>query len=152
MGDLRVTRDGAFYGVSIRGVLESGAGEPLYVSVRAQRVEWCDPADPDAGPGGWIRSEAAGATQGELELRFTREKVHERALAQLEAWRADPPPNLVGVSSVSEQYVGLIDQDEGNGVGIQHSEERQDRSAARAYATWSSGKLRAAPAPPDEQR
>ena len=142
MGDLRVTRDGAFYGVSIRGVLESGAGEPLYVSVRAQRVEWCDPSDPDAGPSGWIRSEAPGATQAELELRFTREKVHERALAQLESWRANPPPNLVGVSSVSEQYVGLIDQDDGNGIGIQHTEERQDRSAARAYATWSSGKLK----------
>jgi hypothetical protein len=142
MGDLRVTRDGAFYGVSIRGVLESGAGEPLYVSVRAQRVEWCDPSDPDAGPSGWIRSEAPGAMEAELELRFTREKVHERALAQLEAWRANPPPNLVGVSSVSEQYVGLIDQDDGNGIGIQHTEERQDRSAARAYATWSSGKLK----------
>ena len=142
MGDLSVTRDGAFYGVSIRGVLESGAGEPLYVSVRAQRVEWCDPSDPDAGPSGWIRSEAPGATQAELELRFTREKVHERALAQLEAWRADPPPNLVGVSSVSEQYVGLINQDDGQGIGIQHTEERQDRSAARAYATWSSGKLK----------
>ena len=148
MGDLRVTRDGAFYGVSIRGVLESGAGEPLYVSVRAQRVEWCDPSDPDAGPSGWIRSEAPGATQAELELRFTREKVHERALAQLEVWRANPPPNLVGVSSVSEQYVGIIDQDEGNGVGIQHTEERQDRSGARAYATWSSGKLRDRPPPP----
>ena len=99
-------------------------------------------AIPTAGPGGWIRTEATGATQGELELRFTREKVHERALAQLEAWRADPPPNLVGVSSVSEQYCGLINQDDGNGVGIQHTEERQDRSAARAYATWSGGKLR----------
>jgi hypothetical protein len=148
MGDLRVTRDGAFYGVRIRGVLESGAGEPLYVSVNAQRVEWCDPGDPDAGPGGWIRSEAAGATLGELELRFTREKVHERALAQLEAWRADPPPNLVGVSSVSEQYCGLINQDDGSGVGIQLTEERQDRSAARAYATWASGKLRDRPLPP----
>ncbi len=144
MGDLRVTRDGAFYGVTIRGVLESGAGQPLYVSVRAKHVEWCDPDDPDAGPQGWLRSEAPKALQAELELRFTREKVHERALAQLEAWRAAPPPNLVGVSSVSKQYVGLIDQDQGNGVGIQHGEERQDRSAARAYATWSSGKLRAA--------
>lgn len=143
MGDLRVTRDGAFYGVSIRGVLESGAGEPLFVSVIAKRVEWCDPDDPDAGPSGWIRSESPRATQGELELRFTRERVHARALAQLEAWRANPPPNLVGVSSVSEQYVGLIDQDEGNGVGIQHTEGRQDRSAARAYATWSSGTLKA---------
>ncbi len=127
--------------MTIRGVLESGAGEPLYVSVLAQRVEWCDPGDPDAGPGGWVRSEAVTATQAEIELRFTREKVHARALAQLEAWRADPPPNLVGVSSVAQQYVGLIDQDSGNGVGIQHTEERQDRSAARAYATWSSGKL-----------
>ena len=144
MGDLRVTRDGAFYGVTIRGVLESGAGQPLYVSVRATHVEWCDPKDPDAGPQGWLRSESPKALQAELELRFTREKVHERALAQLEAWRAAPPPNLVGVSSVSKQYVGLIDQDEGNGVGIQHNEERQDRSAARAYATWSSGKLHAA--------
>ncbi len=144
MGDLRVTRDGAFYGVSIRGVLESGAGEPLYVSVRARRAEWCDPGHPDAGPDGWIRSEAPDGLLGELELRFTREKVHERALAQLERWRADPPPNLVGVSSVEQQYVGLIDQDQGNGVGIQHSEERQDRSAARAYATWSGGKLRTA--------
>ena len=142
MGDLRVTRDGAFYGVTIRGVLESGAGEPLYVSVRAQRVEWSDPGDPDAGPGGWVRSEAAAETQAELELRFTREKVHERAVAQLETWRADPPPNLVGVSSVAQQYVGLIDQDQGNGVGIQHTEERQDRSASRAYATWSTGKLK----------
>jgi hypothetical protein len=144
MGDLRVTRDGAFYGVSIRGVLESGAGEPLYVSVRAQRVEWCDPEDPNAGPDGWIRSESADGLLGELELRFTREKVHERAIAQLEVWRADPPPNLVGVSSVVQQYVGLIDQDAGNGVGIQHTEERQDRSASRAYATWSSGRLHAA--------
>ena len=142
MGDLRVTRDGAFYGVSIRGVLESGAGEPLYVSIRATRVEWCEPGHPDAGADGWIRSEAPGGLSGELELRFTREKVHERALDQLEQWRADPPPNLVGVSSVVQQYVGLIDQDEGNGVGIQHTEERQDRSAARAYATWSSGRLR----------
>lgn len=130
--------------MTIRGVLESGAGEPLYVSVLAQRAEWCDPGDPDAGPGGWVRSEAATAMTAELELRFTREKVHERALAQLEGWRADPPPNLVGVSSVAQQYVGLIDQDTGNGVGIQHTEERQDRSAARAYATWSSGKLRPA--------
>lgn len=144
MGDLRVTRDGAFYGVSIRGVLESGAGEPLYVSVRAVRAEWCDPAHPDAGPDGWIRSQAADGLLGELELRFTREKVHERAIAQLEEWRADPPPNLVGVSSVEQQYVGLIDQDKGNGVGIQHTEDRQDRSAARAYATWSSGRLRTA--------
>ncbi len=142
MGDLRVTRDGAFYGVSIRGVLESGAGEPLYVSIRAKRVEWCEPGHPDAGPDGWIRSEAPDGIDGELELRFTRDKVHERAIAQLEVWRAEPPPNLVGVSSVVQQYVGLIDQDEGNGVGIQHTEERQDRSAARAYATWSSGKLR----------
>jgi hypothetical protein len=145
VGDLRVTRDGAFYGVTIRGVLESGAGEPLYVSIRAQRSEWCDPAHPAAGPGGWIRSEAT--TDAELELRFTREKVHERAIAQLEAWRAEPPPNLVGVSSVVQQYVGLIDQDSGNGVGIQHTEERQDRSAARAYATWSSGKLKTVPEP-----
>lgn len=143
MADLRVTRDGAFYGVSIRGVLESGAGEPLYVSIRAERVEWCDPGDPDAGPDGWIRCEGPERTlSGELELRFTREKVHDRALAQLETWRADRPPNLVGVSSVEQQYVGLIDQDQGNGVGIQHTEERQDRSVARAYATWSSGKLR----------
>ena len=142
MGDLRVTRDGAFYGVSIRGVLESGAGEPLYVSIRAARVEWCEPGHPDAGPDGWIRSEAPDGLSGELELRFTREKVHERAISQLEAWRAAVPPNLVGVSSVVQQYVGLIDQDEGNGVGIQHTEERQDRSASRAYATWSSGKLR----------
>ncbi|MDQ3721720.1 MAG: hypothetical protein M3376_01335 [Actinomycetota bacterium] len=143
MGDLNVTRDGAFYGVSIRGVLESGTGEPLYVSIRATRVEWCDPANPDAGPGGWIRSEAPDGIPGELELRFTREKVHERAVAQLEVWRADAPPNLVGVSSVVQQYVGLIDQDAGNGVGIQHTEERQDRAASRAYATWSSGTLRA---------
>jgi len=142
VGDLRVTRDGAFYGVTIRGVLESGASEPLYVSIRARRVEWCDPSDPDAGPGGWVRSEAPGAVSAELEMRFTREKVHERALAQLEEWRANPPGNLVGVSSVDKQYVGLIDQDAGNGVGIQHTEERQDRSASRAYATWSSGKLR----------
>jgi hypothetical protein len=147
VGDLRVTRDGAFYGVSIRGVLESGAGDPIYVSLRAERVEWCDPEDPDAGPEGWIRSDAPGATTGELELRFTREKVHERALAQLEAWRASPPPNLVGVSSVGEQYCGLINQDDGNGVGIQHTDERQDRSAARAYATWCSGKLRDTSAP-----
>jgi|GEM_PF-3163810 len=148
MGDLRVTRDGAFYGVTVRGVLESGHGDPLYVSVRAERVEWCDPDDPDAGPEGWIRSDAPGAVKGELELRFTREKVHARAIAQLEAWRAAPPANLVGVSSVSEQYCGLINQDDGNGVGIQHTDERQDRSAARAYATWSSGKLCDAPAPP----
>ena len=145
MGDLRVTRDGAFYGVTIRGVLESGAGQPLYVSIRAQRSEWCDPAHPAAGPGGWIRSEAV--TEAELELRFTREKVHERAVAQLEAWRADAPANLVGVSSVVQQFVGLIDQDSGNGVGIQHTEERQDRSAARASATWSSGKLKSAAEP-----
>ena len=143
MGDLRVTRDGAFYGVSIRGVLESGAGEPLYVSIRARGVEWCEPGHPDAGPDGWIRSEAPDGMPGELELRFTREKVHERAIAQLEVWRADPPANLVGVSSVEQQYVGLIDQDQGNGVGIQHTEERQDRLASRAYATWSSGQLRA---------
>ncbi|MGH2899385.1 MAG: hypothetical protein ACRDMZ_11975 [Solirubrobacteraceae bacterium] len=143
MGDLQVRRDGAFYGVSIRGVLESGAGQPLYVSVRAQRVEWCDPGDPDAGSNGWVSSEDPTVLQGELELRFTREKVHERALAQLEQWRASTPPELVGVSSVDKQYVGLIDQAEGNGVGIQHTPERQDRSAARAYATWSSGKLRA---------
>ena len=147
MGDLSVTRDGAFYGVSIRGVLESGAGEPVYVSVRAQRAEWRDPGHPDAGPDGWIRSEAPDGMLGELELRFTREKVHERALAQLEQWRAEPPANLVGVSSVVQQYVGLIDQDAGNGVGIQHTEERQDRSASRAYATWSSGKLRPADPP-----
>lgn len=147
MGDLRVTRDGAFYGVTIRGVLESGAGEPVYVSVRAQRVEWCDPSDPDAGPNGWLGSDAPGSLQGELELRFTREKVHARAIAQLETWRAAAPPNLVGVSSVGKQYVGLIDQDEGNGVGIQHTPERQDRSAARAYATWSSGKLKAVEPP-----
>jgi hypothetical protein len=145
MGDLRVTRDGAFYGVVVRGVLESGSGEPLYVAIRARRAEWRDPEHPDAGADGWIRTELPGGTMdAELELRFTREKVHERALAQLEAWRAEPPPNLVGVSSVEQQYVGLIDQDGGNGLGIQHSEERQDRSAARAYATWSSGRLRAA--------
>ena len=101
MGDLRVTRDGAFYGVTIRGVLESGAGEPLYVSVRAKHVEWCDPGAPRRRPAGLGALRGAGTMQAELELRFTREKVHERALAQLEEWRAAPPPNLVGVSSVS---------------------------------------------------
>lgn len=150
MGDLRVTRDGALYGVSIRGVLESGAGEPLYVSLRAERAEWRDPADPEAGPSGWVRSDGPGAMEAELELRFTRERVHQRALAQLEVWRAEPPPNLVGVSSVGEQYIGLINQDDGQGVGIQHTVERQDRSAARAWAAWSSGKLKVAP--PDEGR
>ena len=145
MGDLRVTRDGAFYGVTIRGVLESGAGSrstsPSARSAPSGATRPIPRPDPAAGSAPRRRRNA------ELELRFTREKVHARAVAQLEAWRAEPPPNLVGVSSVEQQYVGLIDQDVGDGVGIQHTEERQDRSAARAYATWSSGKLKTAAEP-----
>ena len=148
MGELAVRRDGAFYGVKIRAVLDSGATAPLYVAIRAERVEWQDPNDPSAGPGGWIRSTAKDAVEAELELYFTRDKVHARAVEQLAKWQADPPPKLVGVSSIEEQYVGLIDQEEGNGIGIKLTEERQERSSSRAYATWSLGKLRGDSASP----
>jgi hypothetical protein len=46
------------------------------------------------------------------------------------------------VSSVEEQYVGLIDQAEGNGIGIKLTDSEQERSSSRAYAIWSRGKLR----------
>jgi len=142
MGDLLVRRDGAFYGVTIRAVLDSGATAPLYVAIRAERVEWEDADDPAAGPDGWVRTAAPDAVDAELELYFTRDKVHARALEQLERWQADPPPRLVGVSSVGEQYVGLIDQEQGNGIGIKLTDPEQDRTSSRAYATWSRGKLR----------
>jgi hypothetical protein len=142
MGELAVRRDGAFYGVTIRAVLDSGATAPLYVAILAERVEWRDPGDPNAGTDGWIRSEAPSAVDAELELYFTRDKVHARALEQLAKWQADPPPRLVGVSSVEEQYVGLIDQELGTGIGIKLTDAEQDRSSSRAYATWSRGKLR----------
>ncbi|HEY1538343.1 MAG TPA: hypothetical protein VGF63_03015 [Solirubrobacteraceae bacterium] len=150
MGELLIRRDGAFYGVTIRAVLDSGATAPLYVAIRALRVEWSDPDDPAADPDGWVRSTSPRAVEAELELYFTRDKVHARALAQLARWQADPPPRLVGVSSVAEQYAGLIDQEQGNGVGIKLSDPEQDRSSSRAYAAWSRGKLRgdsASPAP-----
>lgn len=148
MGDLLIRRDGAFYGVTIRAVLDSGATAPLYVAIRAQRVEWRDPNDPSAGPDGWVRSSSPKAVEAELELYFTRDKVHARALAQLAEWQATPPPRLVGVSSIEEQYVGLIDQELGNGVGIKLADPEQDRSGSRAYATWSRGKLRGDSASP----
>lgn len=141
MGELAVRRDGAFYGVKIRAVLDSGATAPLYVAIRAERVEWHDASDPSAGPGGWVRSVAADAVEAELELYFTRDKVHARALEQLAQWQAAPPPRLVGVSSIEEQYVGLIDQEHGNGIGIKLTDPEQERSSSRAYATWSRGKL-----------
>jgi hypothetical protein len=141
MSDLAVRRDGAFYGVTIRAVLDSGATAPLFVAIRAERVEWNDPNDPDAGPGGWVRSISPKAVEAELELYFTRDKVHARALEQLAKWQAEPPPQLVGVSSVEEQYVGLIDQAEGNGIGIKLTDADQSRSSSRAYAAWSRGKL-----------
>jgi len=142
MGELFVRRDGAFYGVTIRAVLDPGATAPLFVAIRAERVEWHDPRNPACGPQGWVRSDAPDAVEGELELYFTRDKVHARALAQLERWQADPPPRLIGVSSTEEQYVGLIDQEQGNGVGIKLTDPEQDRSSSRAYATWSRGRLR----------
>jgi hypothetical protein len=142
MGELLVRRDGAFYGVTIRAVLDSGATAPLYVAIRAERVEWQDPSDPSAGRDGWVRSTAVDAVEAELELYFTREKVHARALEQLARWQSDPPPKLVGVSSIEEQDVGLIDQAEGNGIGIKLTDSEQERSSSRAYAIWSRGKLR----------
>jgi len=142
MGELAVRRDGAFYGVTIRAVLDSGATAPLYVAIRAQRVEWHAPDDPLAGSDGWVRTAASDAVEGELELFFTRDKVHARALAQLAGWQADPPSKLVGVSSIDEQYVGLIDQDQGVGIGIKLTDAEQERSSSRAYATWSRGRLR----------
>ncbi len=142
MGDLLIRRDGAFYGVTIRAVLDSGATAPLYVAIRAERVEWHDQDDPAAGTDGWVRTASPSGVEAELELYFTRDKVHARALAQLAEWQADPPPRLVGVSSIEEQYVGLIDQALGNGVGIKLTDPKQDRSSSRAYATWSRGKLR----------
>ncbi len=148
MGDLLIRRDGAFYGVTIRAVLDSGATAPLYVAIRAERVEWRDPSDPAAGADGWVRTAPAAAVEAELELYFTRDKVHARALAQLAQWQASPPPRLVGVSSIEEQYVGLIDQELGNGVGIKLTDPEQDRSSSRAYATWSRGKLRGDSASP----
>jgi len=148
MGELAVRRDGAFYGVTIRAILDSGSERPLYVAIRAERVEWQDRDDPAAGPGGWVRSAAPKAVEAELELYFRRDKVHARAVEQLEKWQAAPPPKLVGVSSVAEQYVGLIDQAEGNGIGIKLTDPEQDRSSARAYATWSRGKLCTRPASP----
>jgi hypothetical protein len=148
MGELAVRRDGAFYGVTIRAVLDSGATAPLFVAIRAERVEWRDPSDPSAGTDGWIRSVAPKAVEAELELYFTRDKVHARALEQLAKWQVDPPPRLVGVSSIEEQYVGLIDQEDGTGIGIKLTEERQERSSSRAYAAWSRGKLRGDSASP----
>lgn len=140
-------RDGAFYGVTIRAILDSGATAPLYVAIRAERVEWHDPSDSGAGSDGWVRSTASDAVEAELELYFTRDKVHARAVEQLETWQAQAPPKLVGVSSIDEQYVGLIDQEVGNGIGIKLTEERQERASARAYATWSRGKLRGSASP-----
>ena len=148
MGELSVRRDGAFYGVTIRAVLDSGATAPLYVAIRGQRVEWHDLSDPAADPDGWVRSSAADAVEAELELYFTRDKVHARAVEQLARWQSDPPPKLVGVSSIDEQYVGLIDQGQGNGIGIKLTEERQERASSRAYAAWSRGKLRGDSASP----
>jgi hypothetical protein len=148
MGDLLIRRDGAFYGVTIRAVLDSGTTAPLYVAIRAERVEWRDPSDTAAGPDGWVRTASPAAVEAELELYFTRDKVHARALEQLAQWQADPPPRLVGVSSIEEQYVGLIDQELGNGVGIKLTDPEQDRSSSRAYATWSRGKLRGDSASP----
>ena len=148
MGELAVRRDGAFYGVTIRAVLDSGATAPLYVAIRAERVEWHDPTDPAAGADGWVRSTEKGAVEAELELYFTRDKVHARALDQLAKWQADPPPKLVGVSSIDEQYVGLIDQGQGNGIGMELTDERQERANSRAYAAWSRGKLRGDSASP----
>ncbi len=142
MGELAVRRDGALYGVTIRAVLDSGATAPLFVAIRAQRVEWHDPGDPAADPDGWVRTAAPSALEAELELYFTRDKVHARALAQLAKWQADPPARLVGVSSIEEQYVGLIDQEGGNGIGIKLTDAEQTRSSSRAYAAWSRGKLR----------
>lgn len=142
MGKLDVRRDGAFYGVTIRAVLDSGPMAPLYVAIRSQRVEWKDPGDPAAAADGWVRSSAPSAVDAELELYFTRDKVHARAIEQLARWQADPPPRLVGVSSIDEQYVGLIDQQDGVGIGIQVTETEQRRSGSRAYAMWSRGKLR----------
>ena len=142
MGELAVRRDGAFYGVTIRAILDSGATAPLYVAIRAERVEWHDPTDPAASADGWVRTTDKAAVEAELELYFTRDKVHARALDQLAKWQADPPPKLVGVSSIDEQYVGLIDQDAGNGIGLKLTDERQERASSRAYATWSRGKLR----------
>ena len=142
MGELLVRRDGAFYGVTIRAVLDSGATAPLYVAIRAERVEWLDPSDPAAGSDGWVRSAAPSAVEAELELYFTRDKVHARALAQIARWQTDAPPRLVGVSSVEEQYVGLIDQAQGTGIGIKLTDAEQERTSSRAYATWSRGKLR----------
>jgi hypothetical protein len=142
MGELSVRRDGAFYGVTIRAVLDSGATAPLYVAIRGERVEWHDPGDSDAGSDGWVRSTQPSAVEAELELYFTRDKVHARALDQLAKWQSDPPPKLVGVSSIEEQYVGLIDQESGNGIGIKLTDADQARASSRAYATWSRGKLR----------
>lgn len=142
MGELAVRRDGALYGVTIRAVLDSGATAPLYVAIRAQRVEWLDPGDPAAESDGWVRTTAPSALDAELELYFTRDKVHSRALDQLARWQADPPPRLVGVSSIDEQYVGLIDQEQGTGIGIKLTDAEQSRSSSRAYAAWSRGKLR----------
>ena len=95
-----------------------------------------------------MRSTHPAAVEAELELYFTRDKVHARALEQLAKWQADPPPKLVGVSSIEEQYVGLIDQAEGNGIGIKLTDADQARSSSRAYATWSRGKLRGDSASP----
>ena len=111
------------------------------MAIRAERVEWHDPSDPAAGADGWVRSTASDAVEAELELYFTRDKVHARALDQLHGWQATPPPKLVGVSSIDEQYVGLIDQEHGNGIGLKLTDERQERSSSRAYAAWSRGKL-----------
>lgn len=142
MGELAVRRDGALYGVTIRAVLDSGATAPLFVAIRAERVEWLDPGDPAAEADGWVRTSAPSAVDAELELYFTRDKVHARALAQLAQWQADPPPRLVGVSSIEEQYVGLIDQAQGSGIGIKLTDADQTRASSRAYAAWSRGKLR----------
>jgi hypothetical protein len=89
-----------------------------------------------------VRTNAPSAVEAELELYFTRDKVHARALEQLATWQQAAPPRLVGVSSVAEQYVGLIDQELGTGIGIKLTDAEQDRSSSRAYATWSRGKLR----------
>ncbi|MGI8731199.1 MAG: hypothetical protein ACR2LK_14680 [Solirubrobacteraceae bacterium] len=142
MGELAVRRDGAFYGVSIRAVLDSGPMAPLYVAITSQRVEWQDSGDEAAEPDGWVRSSEPSALDAELELYFTRDKVHQRAVSQLERWQASAPPRLVGVSSIEQQYVGLIDQEQGTGIGIKLTDAQQRRSSSRAYAAWSRGKLR----------
>src|ERR1035438_2894150 len=84
MADLMVHREAVFHQVIIRAVLDSGPGKPLFVSFKAKDAEWFSPEDSAASPDGWVRDFDAGTVQGELELFFSEEDEHVRAVRRSE--------------------------------------------------------------------